>query len=168
MVDEINRMRSNPAGYVKHVEAYLEAFRSGGWDANTVAMEQTAAQELIAELRQLSPLPTLDPYAGLQTVAEQHGAELQRRGVISHMGNDGSWPWDRIRRTTDLNEGTENIVGGGKDVRESVIMLLVDSGIPNRGHRKALLDPRWSYVGISNVGNIADYPNSFVQVFGTR
>jgi len=168
MLKEINLMRDNPRGYVRYVRQYISDFKRAGWDQATTREEVETAEELIKELQRRLPLSTLKPHRELQEVAKRHGEDLKRIGKVQHRGSDGSQPWDRITKGTDLSDGNENLVGGGTSVRESVIMLLVDSGIPNRGHRRTLLDPRWEYAACSKAGNIGGMPESWVQVFGKK
>lgn len=168
MIDEINLLRSNPVAYIPYIEAYITRFQTSGWDAATVREEVSSANELIQELQNTLRLPTLQPYESLHQVAIKHGKDVQRQGRIGHVGSDGSWPWDRVKKMTDLSDGGENLVGGGDDVRESVIMLLVDSGIPSRGHRNALLDSKWEYVACYEIGMVGPQNDSWVQVFAKR
>ena len=53
------------------------------------------------------------------------------------------------------------------EVRESVIILLIDEGIPNRGHRMTLLKPEWKYVACYKIGTVGSFPNYWVQKFGS-
>lgn len=168
MIKEINLMRDDPRGYVKYVRQYVEDFKRAGWDQATTRDEVATADELIKELQRRLPLSTLKPHSDLHKVAKKHGEDLKRIGKVQHRGSDGSQPWDRVTKNTNLSDGNENLVGGGTSVRESVIMLLVDSGIPNRGHRRTLLDPRWDYVACYKAGNIGGMPDSWVQVFGKK
>jgi len=101
-------------------------------------------------------------------VGKTHGKDVQSQGMIGHRGNDGTMPWDRVRRDTDLKDGNENLVAGGGSARESLLILLVDSGIPGRGHRKTLLEPKWTHVGINKIGDVGGIPNAWIQVFGTN
>ena len=166
MIKEINLIRANPKGYIPYIEAYIQKLEND--DLNDFTSEIATAKELIAELKTTPTLSILKPHNGLYKVGEKHGKDLKSRGVIEHTGGDGSWPWDRVKKGTELTDGTENLVGGSDSVRESVIMLLVDDGIPNRGHRKALLNPKWNYVACKKVGNVADMPNTWVQMFGAK
>ena len=50
----------------------------------------------------------------------------------------------------------ENIAYGENAAREVVLQLLVDDGVPNRGHRDALLDPGWGVSGVA-CGRHRDY-----------
>ncbi len=168
MIEEINLIRSNPKAYIKHIEAYIQKLENDELNRATNGEEISTAKELISELNNTPTLSILKPHDGLYQVGTKHGNDLKSRGVIEHTGGDGSWPWDRVKKGTDLTDGTENLVGGSDSVRESVIMLLVDSGIPNRGHRKALLNPKWNYVACKKVGKVADMPDTWVQMFGSK
>ena len=167
MIDEINLMRKDPKGYVKHVEAYINKVQNDpGYSAADKAEEISAARSLIDDLKNTPPLSILRPHEGLHQVGIKHGKDVQSQGMIGHKGNDGSWPWDRVKRDTDLKDGNENLVAGGEGVKESLMILLVDSGIPGYGHRKTLLEPKWDYVGVNKIGEVGGIPNAWIQVFG--
>jgi uncharacterized protein YkwD len=163
MTDEINLMRSNPTGYIKYIEEYIAEMRRDGEFGNSI---QTA-YELIDELKKTSKLSILEPMQCLYSAARKHGEDQRPTGDVNHQGRDGSWPWDRVlRECPQFKDGNENIVGGPSSVRKSVILLLVDDGIPNRGHRKTLLNPDWKYNACYKVGTVGDMPNCWVQKFG--
>jgi len=163
MIDEINLIRSNPAGYVRYVEAYIQDIRSG----KAFGSSTTAAYELIEELKRTGPLSVLQPIECLYRAAQKHGQEAIRKGSSDHQGLDGSWPWDRAKRACpQMADGNENLVGGPANIREAVMLLLVDDGISNRGHRKTLLQKDWKYVACYKSGQVGRMPNSWVQMFG--
>jgi len=167
MVKEINLMRSNPAAYIKQVQDYLVNMENEpGWDPSYIADEKRAAEELINELRNLGPLSQLSVKEDLYKVAIGHGSDLQKIGRVTHTGSDGSNPFDRIKKGTDLRGGNENLVGGMPTARGSVITLLVDNGVPGRGHRKTLLNPKWTHSACKKVGNVGNMPDCWVQLFG--
>lgn len=163
MINEINLVRSNPAGYVTYVEQYIRDIKSG----KAFGSSATAAYELIDELKKTAPLSVLQPAECLYQAAKQHGEEAIRKGSSDHQGMDGSWPWDRVKRgCTQMQDGNENLVGGPSNVREAVMLLLVDDGISNRGHRRTLLNKDWQYVACYKSGTIGQMPNNWVQLFG--
>ncbi len=169
MIEEINIMRRDPKGYAREVEAYINQVKNDEMlDAAYKAEEISTAKELIEELKLLNPLPILESHQGLHKVGITHGKDVQKQGMIGHLGSDGSWPWDRVRRDTELSDGNENLVAGGNTVKESLMILLVDSGIPGRGHRKTLLEPKWTYCGIYLIGDVGGIPNAWIQVFGSK
>lgn len=162
MIDEINLVRSDPKAYASIAESYLEEIRNGRAFGSV-----EACQELIKELKGMSPLPTLEPGECLYEAAKKHAEDQRPTGSIDHLGRDGSYPWDRVRRACkDMTDGNENIVGGPGEVRNSVLLLLVDDGIPGRGHRRTLLNKDWKYVACYKAGQVGTMPNSWVQLYG--
>jgi len=164
MLDEINLMRSNPAGYITYVEQYRRDIQSG----RTFGSSLPVIDELIAELRRTPALSILEPAPCIYEAARKHGLDQKTRGYTGHDGSDGSWPWERVKsECTQMSDGNENLVGGLADVRESVILLLVDDGISSRGHRKTLLEPKWRYGATYKIGKVGHMPNCWVQKFGS-
>lgn len=169
MIKEINLMRANPKAYVDYVKVHLQNVENDpGLDAAYKAEELAAGKELIEELKNLGPLPLIKPNEGLHKVAIGHGDYVRSVGKIGHVGADGSYPWDRVRKATDMSDGNENLVAGGETVRESLMILLVDSGISGRGHRKTLFNPKWTYGGMYKIGKVGNIPNGWIQVFGSK
>jgi uncharacterized protein YkwD len=162
MVNEINLMRQNPAGYIQYIREYITHLKQNG-DMGGVQ----SANELIAELEKSPKLSTLQPLQCVYTAAKKHGEDQIRRGATDHTGSDGSMPWDRVlRECPNLKDGNENLVGGPSDIRRAVILLLVDDGIDTRGHRRTLLNPEWQYVACYKMGLVGTMPNCWVQNFG--
>ncbi|HFA51135.1 MAG TPA: LysM peptidoglycan-binding domain-containing protein [Bacteroidetes bacterium] len=162
MVNEINLVRSNPAGYVKYVEAYKKDVAAGKAFGSVATCD-----ELIAELKRTPPLSVLQPTECIYNAAKNHGEDQRPTGETDHVGTDGSYPWDRVRKACpNMTDGNENLVGGPSSVRKSVLLLLVDDGIPNRGHRRTLLQKDWKYVACYKIGQVGRMPNSWVQNFG--
>lgn len=163
MVDEINLMRSNPSGYVRYVEAYVaDQKANNGWP-----IDQSVVNELIRDLRKSPVLSNLQPLSCVYNAAQKHGEDLRKIGSVEHQGSDGSWPWDRVLASCpSLKDGNENLVGGPESVREAVIILLIDEGIPGRGHRVTMMRPDWKYVACYRIGDVGSMPNCWVQKFG--
>lgn len=165
MIDEINLLRGDPNAYIYWVDQYIQEFINESlWDAETKREEVAAANELIAELRNMEPRLPLRAQEDLYNVAVLHGEDMKEMKEVTHIGTNGLHPYQRIQDSTAL-DGSENLVGGGKSVRESVIMLLVDAGISNRGHRKNILNPRWEYVVCRWVGNVGEMNDTWIQLF---
>jgi LysM repeat protein/uncharacterized protein YkwD len=163
MVEEINLVRRNPAGYIVHIEKYIKDLERTQGNASAI----TSARELITELFAMPVLSTLQPLECIYSAGKKYGIEQRKRGVAEHQAEDGSMPWDRIMRACPaLKDGNENLVGGPSDIREAVILLLVDDGIQSRGHRRTLLQPSWKYVACHKMGQVGSMPNYWVQQFG--
>jgi len=164
MVDEINLLRANPRDYARYVQAYVADQKAN----NGFPIDDNVVNELLQELKRSPALSNLQPLPCIYTAAQKHGQDILKMGSIEHQGSDGLWPWDRIKNACPyaIKDGNENLVGGPESVRASVIILLIDEGIPDRGHRKTLMNPKWKYVACYKIGTVGGMPNSWVQKFG--
>jgi LysM repeat protein len=163
MVEEINLIRRNPAAYIVYIEKYIKDLEKSGDNKSGIA----AARELITELFASPTLSTLQPLECIYSAGKKYGIEQKKRGSAEHQGLDGSMPWDRITRACpSLKDGNENLVGGPSNIREAVILLLVDDGIDSRGHRRTILQPSWKYIACHKMGQVGAMPNYWVQQFG--
>lgn len=155
IVSEINRMRTNPAAYAKNhlmpLRAYFDgrSFKRPG-EITIITNEGLAAlDECIRVLMNTSPLPPLTPSRGLTLAARDQVKDQGATGSTGHNGSDGSTMLSRIERYGQWKSmAAENISYGYSDARDIVISLLVDDGVPSRGHRKNLLNDRFSVVGV--------------------
>ncbi|MFT4760052.1 MAG: LysM repeat protein, partial [Saprospiraceae bacterium] len=164
MLEEINLIRSNPKGYIPYIQQYIKDVKSG--KSFGFGDPVTVSYELIKQLENTAPLSILEPAECVYRAAKIHGEDRKGAGSNDHVGTDGSWPWDRILKECDyLKDGNENLVGGPSSIRKAVILLLVDDGIPNRGHRSTLLNPSWKYAACYKIGTVGNMPNSWVQNF---
>lgn len=95
-------------------------------------------------------LPLLLPDSGLIRMAATHAADLKKRnGIISHTSSTGRSFVQRIQAAGRYTCGAENIFNGSFNGLESLIALLIDHGVPDKGHRVNLLDPKFQVIGIS-------------------
>lgn len=162
MVKEINMMRANPTAYIKYIEEYRTSKKRAGF-----VLPDATINELVAELKNMQPLSQLQASSCVYNAASSHGQDIKRMGKTGHQGSDGSWPWDRVRRScSNFKDGNENLVGGVNSVREAVIILLIDHGVTTRSHRRSLLNPYWTHVACYKVGNVGSLSNCWVQQFG--
>lgn len=113
-------------------------------------------------------LPLLAPDSGLVKMATAHTADLKRRnGIISHTSSDGKTFVQRIQAAGRYTCGAENVFNGSFNALESLIALLIDQGVPDKGHRLNLLDPKFQLVGISFV-SFKEGKGILVQDFACR
>jgi uncharacterized protein YkwD len=101
-------------------------------------------------------------------MATAHAADLKKRnGVISHTSANGKSFVQRIQAAGRYSCGAENIFNGSFNALESLIALLIDQGVPDKGHRLNLLDPKFQLVGISFV-SFKEGKGILVQDFACR
>ncbi len=162
MADEINLVRTNPAGYIPIIESYKQNIQNGSASGSVEACD-----ELIGELKNMKPLSLLEPAQCIYEAAKKHGEELRTAGALNHKGADGSWPWDRVQRACpNMKDGNENFIGGVADVRNAVVRLLVDSEVSSRGHRRIMLNKDWQYIACYKIGKAGVTDNVWLQQFG--
>lgn len=95
-------------------------------------------------------LPILYPDKGLLQMAVIHSSDLEKRGaVISHKSKSGKTFVQRINEAGSYRCGAENIYIGSPDPLEALIALLIDMGVPDKGHRMNLLDSKFGRMGAS-------------------
>jgi uncharacterized protein YkwD len=157
IVEELNRVRTDPAGYAAFLEALLPQFDGKVWRSPQGLLETEegarAVREAIAALRRTAPMSPLERSPGLGAAAHDLVRDQGTSGDMGHEGSDGSTPGDRVSRHGRWDGGiSENIsysgyaTVGGRDV---VIQLLVDDGVRSRGHRHNILDPDMRFVGVA-------------------
>ena len=164
---EINFARMHPQEYAKRLLAqpvtpWERALRQAGQDDR----DPTAFKEAVAHLEAQEPLGPLRADAALISAAVEH-VELQGpAGEIGHDGPDGERFYDRLRRH-GLTEtiAAENIAYGPPSPAEVVRALIIDSGVPSRGHRRNIFHAAFQVVGVS-CGPHKDYATMCVMDFG--
>lgn len=155
VLEELNLARMYPQTYAKLLEDYRATFEGNvakRQGKNSIATNEgtAAVDEAIRALKAQSPLDALRPSQGMSRAAKDHAKDIGGRGAISHNGQDGSAPADRISRygTWETTAG-ENISFGMDSGRGVVIQLIVDDGVPGRGHRINIYNPEFQRVGIA-------------------
>ncbi len=155
-ITETNNVRQNPAQYAKKLEALRPYY-----DGNLVKIpgqspvETTegiaALDEAVAALKAAEPVSTLDYSDGLNLAAAEHAQDLSVRNAVGHYGADGRTHMERVGRYGIVPPGNrvgENISFGSPTSAEwHVIQLLVDDNVPDRGHRKTMLNDRYRLTG---------------------
>lgn len=148
----INLARTNPAAYARRLRAHRglydgDVFREPGAIAIRTIEGVVAVDEAIAFLERQAPLPALTPSPILRLAAADHVEDQGPFGAIGHTGSDGSAFTDRIVRHGGPAAGGENISYGGETGEAVVIQLIVDDGVPDRGHRTNIFRPGYVSAG---------------------
>lgn len=148
----INLARTDPAAYAQRLRAH-RAFYDGDVfrDPDGIAIRTqegvSAVDEAIAFLERQTPLPPLAVSAPLRLAAADHVEDQGPFGAVGHVGSDGSAFTDRIVRHGGPAAGGENIAYGGQTGEAVVIQLIVDDGVPDRGHRTNIFRPGYVSAG---------------------
>ncbi|MBO9708600.1 MAG: CAP domain-containing protein [Caulobacter sp.] len=137
VLDEINFARTRPADYARDLE------RGMGYGENAADVE-----EAIDFLQRQRPLPPLEADQRIAAAAQAHASAQGRRGDVGH-GPAGSLGQRLRQNGVWASLSAENISYGYDDPRDIVRQLIVDSGVPGRGHRKNIFTGAYRSAGVA-------------------
>ena len=156
---EMNKVRANPQ---KYAELYIQPrlryyngreYRLPGSNVGLLTQEGAAAvNECIAALRSARSVGVLKPEKGLSQAAKDLVTDQGRTGQTGHYGSDNSAPDTRMKRygvfVSPYTWG-ENITYGSTTGRDIVCSLLIDDGVPDRGHRVTIMKADYTQTGVA-------------------
>ena len=152
--EELNLARTQPKRYAEFLTEMRQHFNGKRLQrpGRPTLMTQegvAAVNEAIRFLRSTEPLPALELSKGLSLAAQAHVKD-QQDGALGHSGSEGSKPWNRMNQFgTWQGEVAENIAYGAYSARGVVSQLIIDDGVPDRGHRENIFNPDFRYVGVA-------------------
>jgi uncharacterized protein YkwD len=160
VLQELNFARTEPAAYAQALQ------REAGTTENRYDVE-----EAIDFLRAQRPLPPLRPDSKLGAAALDHAVAQGRAGGFGHVGADGSSLSDRLHRHgVWAGLAAEDISYGYSSPRDVVRQLIVDSGVPGRGHRNNIFEAAYQAAGAGCGGHprygalcVIDFAGALVQ-----
>jgi len=170
IVAELNLARTQPQKYVEILRAYRKFIRGNYFERPgeiTVVLNEgaKAVDEAIAFLERQKPVPPLALSRGLSLAARDHARDQGSTGQTGHSGSDRSTMAQRIERYGEWQKTAgENIAYGGESARDVVIQLIVDDGVPSRGHRTNIFNASFLVVGVA-FGKHPGYRTICVQDF---
>jgi hypothetical protein len=172
--EELNRLRADPLSYVATLREMRRYYRGDLVEipGQPDLLTREGARPLDEAIRfllssRLRQSRRLELSKGLSRAALDHVMDSGSGGFTGHVGADGSDMGTRLRRYgTWSGEIGEVISYGPSNARDVIAGMLIDDGVPDRGHRKSLLDPAWNYAGIA-CGSHAVYGMMCVIDFAT-
>jgi len=175
VVQEMSEVRVRPRAYAAHLRELRNFFEGTLWKRpgrTPLRTEegQAAYDEAIAFLESVPPVGALRFDEGLARAARLHAQDLGPRGALDHVGADGSRLSDRLNRLgTWRGIIAENIGTLEEEPRQLVIQLLVDDGVPGRGHRHIIFNRDLHLAGAGSAPHriyksvtVIDYAGGFV------
>jgi len=153
---EINLVRTEPLTSIGFLRERRSRFQGKYYQIpGTTDLLQTsegggAVDEAIRYLSHQKPLPPLTWSAGLAAAAAKLIVEQGRSGATGHGSLQISGMQGRIEHHGAWKGRIgENIAYGLDDPRSMVIQMIIDDGVPGRGHRKNLFNPVFINAGVS-------------------
>lgn len=109
------------------------------------------------DLYNSAPLSYVKPNSRLLNTSQSFAKELSSKNASpSHTSPSGSSFSDRMKASGISKCAGENISFGPSDPLLMLVLLYIDEGVSDLGHRKALLNPSYVEMGIG----IAKYPDN--------
>lgn len=154
IVAELNRARADPSAYALELARHRLRFRGmivhepGERIYRKTKEGLPAVDEAIAALQRQPPLPPLASYAPLALAAAGHVRDQGPTEARGHKGSDGSSPIDRAVRQGLRPWAVGEVIAYGPENAATVVReLIIDDGVPDRGHRLAIFNPDFGRAG---------------------
>ena len=137
------------------------------WDSIVVpiletfpSLKSSYSESLKNDLYASKPLPLFRLNNNLVFTAQSHASDIGlKKGTPGHISSDGRTFSARLRAVGIKDCGGENVSLGDVDPILSLVLLYIDYGIPELGHRKSLLNPSYveTGIGVSLYGDTNSY-----------
>jgi uncharacterized protein YkwD len=159
VVLEMNKVRSDPKKYAElYIRPRLKYYSGRNYSVPgqiTIITQEGAAavNNCITALTRARAVGVLNPEKGLSLAAKDHVTDQSRTGQTGHTGSDRSTPESRMKRHGVFSGSWtlgENITYGESTGREIVCGLLIDDGVPSRGHRTNIMNNDFTQTGVAS------------------
>lgn len=125
------------------------------------SIQSNYCKSLKKDLYNLQPLTVLIPSDKLLMISQDHASDLLiHKKSPSHNSTNGKTFQQRMLKNEVNRCAAENISYGPPYSVMALVLLLIDEGLPDVGHRKNLLSPQYSEMGVG----ISKYPNNLILV----
>lgn len=117
----------------------------------------SAVNEAIEYLNRLDPVKPLKWSEGLARAAAFHVNDTGPKGLVQYESYDGTSVKERLKKYGKIVTCYgENLSFHCDTAMDVILQLVVDDGVPNRGHRDNIFNPDFRVVGI-NTGPHKDF-----------
>jgi len=168
---ETNLARTQPHRYAGYLQEFRKQFTGKNYRLqDSAALVRTsegvaAVDEGIRFLSEQTPVPPLAWSQGLAYAAADLVGDQGKTGELGHQGSTSGNMQARIERHGSWSTRiAENIGYGPSKARLMVISLIVDDGVPGRGHRTNIFTPSLQVAGAA-CGSHPVYRNMCVMDF---
>jgi uncharacterized protein YkwD len=156
VLEEINLARTEPRAYAGFLRVFRRQFRGKYYvlPGSTTRIQTSeggkAVDEAIRFLSRSKPLPPLAWSDGLAAAATELAEEQGGTGATGHTGRQSHGVRERIERHGKWERLIgENIGYGPEGARNMVMQLIIDDGVPDRGHRVNTFSRDFTAAGIA-------------------
>ena len=106
------------------------------------------AKSLEKDLAASGPLPLYSLNKNLIGTAQKHALDNLNQGRINHQSADGKRFDQRMREIMIKRCASENLASGPSNMLFALVLLYLDIGVADTGHRKCLLTPSFTELGL--------------------
>lgn len=155
IVAEMNQARTNPAAYAALLQNQRQYYRGNRLErpgqVPLITNEGVrAVDEAIRFLRSTRPVPALSVSRGMSLGAKDLVTDQGPKGTTGHTGSNGSTPSSRVNRYGSWQRTVgENISYGANTAQDVVMQLIIDDGVPDRGHRVNIFNSQFRVTGVA-------------------
>lgn len=115
------------------------------------SLNKQEARSLEHTLSQTGPLPMFTLNAQLVKTAQAHAADIAGKNARpGHTSTNGADFGARMKQAGIRRCANENISLSSQSILLSVVLLYLDIGLPDLGHRKTLLDANLREIGVGS------------------
>lgn len=108
-------------------------------------------------MEEQNPLPPFRYHHGLAIAARDHADDLSTNGIFGHKGSDGSSFCERILKYCKKGPGgMAEVIGADfnfldRNIPEMTVLgLIIDDGVKDRGHRKTIFNSDYNFIGYAS------------------
>jgi uncharacterized protein YkwD len=154
LVEELNRLRSDPAGYAATLSEFRTMYRDEivtvpGHMAVRTREGVAAVDDAISVAGSTAPMATLSRSDGLTRAARAHAYQLGHENQLGRNGGDSITLHRRMDAYGRVDGMfAENIGAVYRDARLMLLELFVDDGVETRAHRYNMIGPMFRVVGV--------------------
>lgn len=139
-------------------ETYLQQFID-----STETEKNSYVNSLFTDLKKTKKISPLKPAEDLYKAANDHAKTTGKSGAIGHQNVKNRFK----KYAPSYSDSAENCDYGNDKALDIVMSLLIDEGIPDKGHRKNILDKDMEYLGVS-IEEHKKYDYTCVMDFGKK
>ena len=153
IVDLVNYVRQEPQKFLDEIaQPYIK---------ENELEKSSYSKSLVRTLKSATPLPPLNENLHLSKMALDYSIEAGKRGWTDHVRTDARFK----KYAPEFDLTGENLQFGSEDALSMVMDLLIDQDVRSLGHRKNILDPEFTEVGVA-FGKHKTFETIGVMVFG--